>query len=184
VTQRGGVTEALVVLDVITTFEHEDGDPLLESVRGSVPVLARALAHARERIAVIYVNDADGDWDGDAPGHIARALAGKGGDVLRDVMPQPGDRVLFKPDYSAFDGTALAHLLGDLGVTRVVLAGAATEMCVAQTGIAARARGCQVTVLRDACATIDLENEQISLAYLEHVTGSVVRDTDDWILRG
>ena len=90
-TQRGGVTEALVVLDVITTFEHEDGDPLLESVRGSVPVLARALAHARERIAVIYVNDADGDWDGDAPGHIARALAGKGGDVLRDVMPQPGD---------------------------------------------------------------------------------------------
>ena len=57
--------------------------------------------------------------------------------------------------------------------------------CVSlQTGIAARASGYQVTVLRDACATVDAEKEQISLAYLEHVTGSVIRDADDWILRG
>jgi nicotinamidase-related amidase len=183
-TQRRSVTEALVVLDVITTFEHEDGDRLLESMRDSVPALARALAHARQRMAVFYVNDAAGDWSGDAPGLIERAVAGKDGDVLRDVMPQSDDLVLFKPAYSAFDGTALAHLLDDRGVTRVVLAGAATEMCVAQTGIAARASGYQVTVLRDACATVDPENEQISLAYLEHVTGSVIRDADDWILRG
>ena len=183
-TQRGSVAEALVVLDVITTFEHDDGDRLLESMRGSVPALARALAHARGRIPVVYVNDAAGDWDGDAPRRIERALAGKGGDVLRDVMPQRGDLVLFKPDYSAFDGTALGHILDERGVTRVVLAGAATEMCVAQTGIAARASGYQVTVLRDACATVDPKNEQISLAYLEHVTGSVIRDADDWILRG
>ena len=66
--------------------------------------------------------------------------------------------------------------LDERGVTRVVLTGAATEVCVAQAGIAARASGYQVTVLRDACATVDAENEQISLAYLEHVTGSVIRD--------
>jgi nicotinamidase-related amidase len=172
------------VLDVVTTFEHEDGDRLLESMKGSVPALVRALAHARGRLVVVYVNDAAGDWDGNMPGHVARALVGKGGEILHGVMPQSGDRVLFKPDYSAFDGTALGHLLDGLGVTRVVLAGAATEMCVAQTGIAARTRGCQVTVLRDACATIDPENERISLAYLEHVTGSVIRDTDDWIVSG
>jgi nicotinamidase-related amidase len=181
---QDGVTEALVVLDVITTFEHDDGDRLLESMQACAPALVRALARARGSITVIYVNDAAGDWDGDMPGHIERALAGRGGDVLRDVMPKAGDRALFKPDYSAFDGTALLHLLARLGVTRVVLAGAVTEMCVAQTGIAARTRGLQVTVLRDACATIDPENEQISLAYLEHVTGSVIRDTDDWIVRG
>ena len=183
-TQRGSVAEALVVLDVITTFEHDDGDRLLESMQElrSCP-RARARARARES-SVVYVNDAAGDWDGDAPRRIERALAGKGGDVLRDVMPQRGDLVLFKPDYSAFDGTALGHILDERGVTRVVLAGAATEMCVAQTGIAARASGYQVTVLRDACATVDPENEQISLAYLEHVTGSVIRDADDWILRG
>lgn len=180
-THRRSVKEALVVLDVITTFEHDDGERLLDSTRRAVPALARALAHARARITVFYVNDAAGAWDGDAPSHIARALAGPGGAVLRDVMPQAGDLVLFKPDYSAFDGTALSHLLDDRSVTRVVLAGAATEMCIAQTAIAARAGGYQVTVLRDACATIDPRNEQISLAYLEHVTGSIIRSTDDWI---
>jgi nicotinamidase-related amidase len=56
-------------------------------------------------------------------------------------MPQRGDLVLFKPDYSAFDGTALGHRLDERGVTRVVLTGAVTEMGVAQTGLAARASG-------------------------------------------
>jgi nicotinamidase-related amidase len=175
------VVEALVVLDVVTTFEHEDGDRLLESVRERAPALVSALRHARGRIPVIYVNDAFGRWDGDAPGLCARAKAGKGGDVVRTLLPRPDDLFLFKPDYSGFDGTALAYLLDDLAVTRLVLAGAATEMCVAQTGIGARAGGYQVTVLRDACATVDADAEQISLQYLEHVTGSVLLDVEAWI---
>jgi nicotinamidase-related amidase len=182
-TQRDAVTEALLVLDVITTFEHDDGDQLLESMRGCVPALVRALAHARGCLPVIYVNDAAGNWDGDAPAHIARALWAKGSLVLHDVMPQSGDLVLFKADYSAFAGTALADVLGESGVNRIVLTGAVTEMCVAQTAIAARASGYQVTVLRDACATIDQRNEEISLAYLEHVTGSFIRSTHEWIVR-
>ena len=104
-----------------------------------------------------------------------------GGDVIAAVAPAAGDRFLFKPRYSGLDGTPLAHVLADLSVTRLVLVGAATEMCVAQTGIDAREQGFQVTVLRDACATVDAENERISLAYLEHVTGSVILSVDDWM---
>jgi nicotinamidase-related amidase len=100
------------------------------------------------------------------------------------VAPAPGDRFLFKPRYSAFDGTALAHVLGGLEVTRLVLVGAATEMCVAQTGIDAREQGLQVTVLRDACAAIEPENERISLDYLEHVTGSVILCAEEWMATG
>jgi nicotinamidase-related amidase len=66
-------------------------------------------------------------------------------------------------------------------VTRLVLMGAATEMCVAQTGIDAREQGFQVTVLRDACATVHPRNERISLDYLEHVTGSVIVTVDEWL---
>ena len=74
----------------------------------------------------------------------------------RAWRPQPDDRFLFKGAYSAFDGTPLARLLDELGVTRIVLAGAATEMCVAQTAIdGAREPGCRCTVLRDACAAVD-----------------------------
>jgi nicotinamidase-related amidase len=106
---------------------------------------------------VISVNDAHDRWDGDAPGHIETARAAKGGDVVDAVAPAPGDRFLFKPRYSALDGTALDKLLSELGATRLVLAGAATEMCVAQTGVDARELGYPVTVLRDACATVEPE---------------------------
>jgi nicotinamidase-related amidase len=179
--ENGTVVEALIVLDVVTTFEHDDGEQLLASMRERAPALRRALAHARERMPVIYVNDALGRWDGDAPGHIERARDGRGGDVIEAVAPAPGDRFLFKPRYSGLDSTPLARLLDDLGVTRLVLMGAATEMCVAQTGIDAREQGFQVTVLRDACATVHPRNERISLDYLEHVTGSVIVTVDEWL---
>jgi nicotinamidase-related amidase len=175
------VVEALVVLDVFTTFEHEDGERLLASMRESAPAIAVALAYARTSgVDVLYVNDAHGCWDGDAPGLIARARAGAGGTIAAAVAPATGERFLFKPRYSAFDGTALEHLLRDAGVTRLILAGAAIEMCVAQTAISAREHGLQVTVLRDACAHVDEANEQIALEYLEHVTGSVIVTVQEW----
>lgn len=175
------IVEALVVLDVVTTFEHRDGDLLLASMRMRSAALQRALSHARARMPVVYVNDAHGIWDADAPAHVARALAGSGGDVVREIAPARGDLFVFKPRYSGFDGTPLAHVLDDLGVTRLVLTGAATEMCVAQTGIDAREQGLQVTVLRDACATIDPDIERVSLEYLQQVTGSVIVSVDEWL---
>ena len=169
------------MLDVINDFGHEDGDRLLASLTVRMPALERALAHAREcRIDVIYANDAHGCWDGERSAHIAKALAGRGGGVVARLVPAGSDRFLFKGAYSAFDGTPLARLLEGLGVARVILAGAATEMCVAQTAIAAREAGLQVTVLRDACAAVDSRNEQIALEYLEHVTGSVLMPVEGW----
>ena len=55
-------------------------------------------------------------------------------------------------------------------------------MCVAQTAITARERRMQVTVLADACATIDPANEHVALEYLEHVTGSVILAVEDWVV--
>ena len=53
-----------------------------------------------------------------------------------------------------------------------MLAGAATEGCVAQTAIDARELGFKVTVLADACATVDERIEQVALDYLENVVGA------------
>jgi nicotinamidase-related amidase len=49
-----------------------------------------------------------------------------------------------------------------------------TEGCVAQTAIDARERGFKVTVLANACATIDERVEQVALEYLEQVVGAFV----------
>ena len=164
--------DALLLVDVINAFDHEDGERLLDSFRARHGGLVGALERARrDGVPVVYANDNVGVWDGDAPGLVRRAVAGRGGALVEQVAPQDGDLFVLKPRYSAFDHTPLELLLRELEVERLLLAGTATEMCVAQTAIAARERGFKVSVLVDACATVDERMEGISLEYLEHVVG-------------
>ena len=167
--------DALLVIDAISDFEHEDGGKLLASFRERLPAMRDALAHARENdTPVVYVNDHHGRWDGDSRGLLEEALGGHGGDVAGDLAPLPGEPFLLKPRYSAFDHTALVLLLRELEVERLLLAGGATEACIVQSGIDARELGFKVTILAGACASIDPELEQISLRYAEEVAGMYV----------
>lgn len=166
---------ALLLVDVIKDFGHEDGERLLASFRSRHAALAELLGVARrEGTAVLYGNDSDEPWDSDAPGLVRRALAGKGGDLVAAVAPRPGDCVVLKRRYSAFDGTPLASLLEDGDVADLVLAGTATERCVFQTATDAVRLGFEVTIRADACATVDDRHEALALDYLEEVLGVTV----------
>jgi nicotinamidase-related amidase len=180
---RGGPgSDALIVIDAISDFQHEDGAVLARSFAAVAPQLARAIAAAHAGgTPVIYVNDARGHWDGDRRALLERALSGRAPDAVAAVAPEASDRVLYKPRYSAFDSTALVLVLEELQIDRVVLAGTTTEMCVAQTAIQAREHDLAVSVLRDACADLDADDAAIALEYLERVTGSYVVRTEDWI---
>jgi nicotinamidase-related amidase len=166
------VNSALLVVDVLTDFDYPDGDKLLASFAGARPALEAALAGSRAAgTPVVYANDNRGLWDGDRNVLVERALAGIGGDLVSGVVPEPGDRFVIKPRYSAFDLTPLELILSSLAIERILLCGTTTEMCVAQTAIAARERNLKVSILVDACAHINEENTRIALAYLERVAG-------------
>jgi nicotinamidase-related amidase len=166
------VNSALLVVDVITDFDHPDGDKLLASFERAHPALEAAVHGARDQaMPVVYANDNKGLWDGDVASLVERARDGVGGDLVGSVVPAPGDRFVIKPRYSAFDLTPLELILSSLEIERVLLCGTTTEMCVAQTAIAARERGLKVSVLVDACAHIDENDARIALAYLERVVG-------------
>ena len=165
--------DALLLVDVINTFDHEDGERLLESFRRRHGGLLRAIERARTAdVPVVYANDNVGIWDGDARDLVRRAVDGPGGNLVQAVAPREGDRFVIKPRYSAFDHTPLELLLRELEIERLLLGGTATEMCVVQTAIAARERGFKVSVLVDACATVDERMERISLDYVENVVGA------------
>jgi nicotinamidase-related amidase len=166
------VKDALLLVDVVNDFEHEDGDKLMASLRARHAGLVRALGRARaDEVPVVYANDTFGAWDGDAPGLVRRAVAGRGGELVAAIVPREGDRFVVKPRYSAFDHTPLELILRELEVERLLLAGASTEGCVAQTAIDARELGFKVSVLADACATVDEQVERVALDYLEAVAG-------------
>jgi nicotinamidase-related amidase len=169
------VRDALLLVDVVNDFEHEDGDRLLESFRARRDGVVDALSRARsEGLPVVYANDNFGVWDGDAPRLVRRALDGRGGELVAEIAPQEGERFVVKPRYSAFDHTPLVLILRELEIERLLLAGASTEGCVAQTAIDARELGFKVSLLARACATLDERIERVALDYLEAVVGVVI----------
>ncbi len=176
------VEDALVLIDVVNRFDHEDGEKLLRSFRERLPGLRAALRKARASgVPVVYVNDSADRWTSDAPGLVAAAVANPlGGAEIAQVKPEPEDPFLIKPRYSAFDHTALVLLLRSLEVERIILAGAATEMCVVQSAIDARELGFKVTILADACASVDYKMEQLALTYAKRVVGAFVIPEHNW----
>jgi nicotinamidase-related amidase len=168
--------DALLLVDVITDFRHEDGVALLRSFRQRQPALAASIRHARrDGVPVIYANDNRGIWDGNAPRLVGAAIAcGLGGSLVSEIAPRELDRFVVKPRYSAFDHTPLDLILESLDTERILLAGMTTEGCVTQTAIAARELGFKVTLFASACATLDEEVETTAIRYLEDVAGVLV----------
>jgi nicotinamidase-related amidase len=170
------VRDALLLVDVIQDFRHEGGEQLLESFRARQPALVAAIEQARaDEIPIVYANDNHGMWDGDAGSLVRRSVEnGRAPELVEAVAPCEGDRFVVKPRYSAFDHTPLELVLRELEIERVLLAGAATEMCVIQTAIDAKEEGLKVTILADACATTDERMEQLALEYAEEIVGAFV----------
>jgi putative nicotinate phosphoribosyltransferase len=79
------------------------------------------------------------------------AIAALDGLLVEKATSQDADA------YSGFDGTQLAVLLRDAGVTRVLVGGLATDYCVKATVLDALAAGFHTTVLADAIAAVDVE---------------------------
>jgi nicotinamidase-related amidase len=171
------VSRALLLVDVIKDFEHEDGDRLLADFREHHAALIGALAEARaDGRAVAYANDAPESQDADAATIVRGAVEGRAGELVRELVPEPAEPFVVKPGYSGFHCTELDELLRERGVTALDLAGTATEMCVFQTATDAVRLGFEVRVLANACATVDHRHEALALDYLERVLGiSVAR---------
>jgi nicotinamidase-related amidase len=80
------VKDALLLVDVLSDFRHEDGERLLESFRERREGMLRALSEARdEGVPVVYAQDNRGVWDGDAPRLAREALDGPGGELLEPL---------------------------------------------------------------------------------------------------
>jgi nicotinamidase-related amidase len=72
------------------------------------------------------------------------------------VHPVAGEEVVVKHKPNSFLGTCLQQRLDDLGVTKLVVAGMMTHMCVDAGVRAASDLGYECVVAADACATRDL----------------------------
>jgi nicotinamidase-related amidase len=151
---RGDET-ALLIVDMLNTYEHDDADRLAASVKDAVPQMADLIERARsDDIPLVYVNDNYGDWNSSSEELAQRAMAGRHPDLVEPLLPRAEDAFVIKARHSAFYSTPLEYLLQTMGVGRIVLAGQATEQCILYSALDGYVRHFQVVVPRDGVAHI------------------------------
>jgi nicotinamidase-related amidase len=74
------------------------------------------------------------------------------------ITPESGDIVIQKHTPDSFHGTNLQDELAVLGVTKLVLAGLQTDLCIDETSRRAHRLGYEITVAEDAHSTWDQGN--------------------------
>jgi nicotinamidase-related amidase len=163
---------ALILLDVITDFEFEDGDLLLKHTRSMTPELARLADRARKaRVPVIYVNDNFGKWQEDfkTMSDLFMRKDAKGHTVVEMLRPGPDDYYVLKPHRSAFYSTTLELLLRDLKARTLIITGITTDICVLFTANDAYMRGFDLYIPTDCVAAVKPSHTKQALGFIERV---------------
>jgi nicotinamidase-related amidase len=171
---------ALVVIDMINTYDHEDAERLRASAEDVVPVLGELVKRAREAGApVIYVNDSFGQWRSDHRALVEDALAGEHASLVEPIVPDEEAMFIVKARHSIFYQTPLEYLLGQEHVDRIVLVGQVTEQCILYSALDAHIRHIPVIVPRDAVACIHEDLAEAALRMMEVNMEAEVVDADD-----
>jgi nicotinamidase-related amidase len=161
-------TTALLVIDMLNPYRHEDAEELEASVAQIVRPLGDLLSRARRQEALtVYVNDNQGDFSATRDDLVAEALNGERPDLVKPVLPTEDCAFLTKVRHSAFFGTSLEYLLHRSDVERVILTGQVTEQCILYTALDAYIRHLSITVVSDAVAAIDHDLGQAALRMME-----------------
>ncbi|OBG01507.1 cysteine hydrolase family protein [Mycolicibacter sinensis] len=150
---------AVVVVDMLNAYRHDDAADLAGNVANIVGPLADLVERSRadDDVDLIYVNDNYGDFTAGFAQIIDSALHGARPELVRPIVPVTGDRMVTKVRHSAFFSTPLEYMLGRLGTRRLILTGQVTEQCILYTALDAYVRHIPVVIPVDAVAHIDAE---------------------------
>ena len=156
---------ALIVVDMLNSYEHADAENLTRSVEETLPAMERLLERAAgDDVLTIYVNDNFGAWNSNRDELVETVMGGEFAHLVEPIAPKDETLFVVKARHSIFYQTPLEYLLQEHDVDRVVLIGQVTEQCILYSALDAYIRRFQVVVPRDAVAHI---HEQLADAALE-----------------
>jgi nicotinamidase-related amidase len=160
---------AVLVIDMMNTYQHPDAEVLVPNVTKIIEPLSHLVRRARETddVDLVYVNDNYGDFTAQFSDLVHSACHGERPDLVDPIVPTQHCRALTKVRHSAFFSTPLAYLLDRLGTERLILTGQVTEQCILYTALDAYVRHLPLVVPTDAVAGIDAELSDAALTMMQ-----------------
>jgi nicotinamidase-related amidase len=159
---------AVIVVDMLNAYDHEDADRLVESVERVVEPIAGLIERASDDGAeLIYVNDNYGDWNSSSEELAERALNGRRPDLVEPLLPPDGTDFVIKARHTIFYMTPLEYLLSQKEIGHLILAGQVTEQCILYSALDAYVRHLDVTIPTDAVAHIHEDLAEAALKMME-----------------
>jgi nicotinamidase-related amidase len=159
---------ALLVIDMLNPYEHEDAEPLKESVAQIIDPLRQLIDGARRaQVLTVWVNDNHQDWSAARQELVDRAMKGTAPELVEPVAPPPESPFVVKARHSVFYETQLEYLLRQSEIDRIILAGQVTEQCILYSALDAYVRHFEVAVPRDCVAHIHPELADAALRMME-----------------
>ena len=141
----------LVVVDLQNEYLPTGKLPLT-GIEAAVANAIRVISHSRDTgIPVFHIRH-----ESDNEGAPIFVKGSNGAEIQPAVAPEGSEPVIVKKHINAFRETDLKQHLEAADVQEVVVVGAMSHMCIDAVVRAAADMGYPVTVLHDACATLDL----------------------------
>lgn len=167
---------ALIVIDMLIDFVEENGALVVPGAKDLVPLQAKILDRARQQsVTVIYLADNHMPYDEEFKVWPKHSVAGtRGSEVVDELTPSQGEKVIPKRRYSGFFGTDLDLTLREAGITDIILMGVLTDICVMYTSADASARGYNVYVVADGTGSTVKENHQFALQHMKDIHNTTV----------
>ncbi|WP_440879677.1 cysteine hydrolase family protein [Tenacibaculum sp. C7A-26P2] len=159
---------ALVIVDLQNDY-FPNGDWELKGTEKAAGNAAKLLNYARKKnMPVVHVRHEFPN--NDAPFFKPNS---KGAEIHASVINQEGEPVVLKQEINSFKNTNLKEILDENNIENLWICGAMSHMCIDAVTRAASDFGYNCTVAHDACATLDLTfngvtvpAEQVHAAYM------------------
>jgi len=170
---------ALLVIDVQNDLVKASEEPFngvskMAESKGMIGNIARVIAAAKKAgMPVIYIGHVHRGDNADVvptitdfmlqglvpPPRAAMIEGTAGAQFVDEIKPADGDHIIWKRRSNAFYNSDLELMLRSRGVDTVILTGAVTNGCVANTARGARERDLHVIILSDCIACMMPEDD-------------------------
>ena len=173
-------TTALIVVDMQNDFVKPGGALVVETAAATIPAIQRLLALARAKgMKVFFTQDTHEEGDIEFPIWGPHVLRGTWGwQIVDELAPRPGERVIEKLRYDGFFGTPLDHELRLAGIQSVIVCGTVANICVLHTAGSAALRGYRVVLLIDAISAITPFDQQAAIRQVNFLYRGVITTSE------